>query len=36
MRSWGMRVQRLETEIAALRRLVRRLQQTLNSKTEAA
>ncbi len=32
----GTRVQRLETEIAALRRLVRRLQQTLNSKTEAA
>jgi PilZ domain len=32
----GMRVTQLETEIAALRRLVRRLQQALNSKTEAA
>jgi PilZ domain len=32
----GMRVMRLETDIAALRRLVRRLQQQLNSKTEAA
>ncbi len=32
----GLRVLRLETEIAALQRLVRRLQQKLNSKSDAA